>query len=95
MRTIKRSGQFKADFKKAKTNPRYASGFDSLLAAVVTLLAIDQPLPEQYHDHALIGDWKGHRECHIKPNLLLVYAKPDDSSLRLVRLGSHSNLFKK
>ena len=94
MRTIKRSGQFKADFKKAKANPHYTSGLDSLLAPIVTLLAIDQQLPEQYRDHALIGDWKGYRECHIKPDLLLVYAKPDDSSLRLVRLGSHSNLFK-
>jgi mRNA interferase YafQ len=94
MRTIKRSGQFKADFKKAQANPNYTSGLYSLLAPVVTLLAIDQQLPEQYRDHALIGDWKGYRECHIKPDLLLVYAKPDDSSLRLVRLGSHSNLFK-
>ena len=95
MRTIKRSGQFKADFKKAKANPRYFTDIDNLLAAAVTLLATDQSLPAQYRDHELAGDWKKHRECHIKPDLLLIYNKPDDATLRLVRLGSHSNLFKK
>jgi mRNA interferase YafQ len=41
----------------------------------------------------LAGDWAGYRECHIKPDLLLIYKKPDDETLRLARLGSHSELF--
>jgi mRNA interferase YafQ len=94
MRTIKRSGRFKDDFKKSKANPRHASDLDSLLAAVVAQLATDQPLSEQYRDHELIGNWKRHRECHIKPDLLLIYLKPDNATLWLVRLGSHSHLFK-
>jgi mRNA interferase YafQ len=94
MRTIKRSGRFKADFKKSKANPRHAPDLDNLLAAVVTLLMTDQPLPEQYRDHALTGNWKHHLECHIKPDLLLIYMKPDNATLWLVRLGSHSQLFK-
>ncbi len=38
------------------------------------------------------GDWKDHRDCHIKPDLVLIYRKPDDESLELVRPGSHSEL---
>jgi mRNA interferase YafQ len=53
----------------------------------------DEELPEKYHDHALSGDWFGYRECHVKPDLLLIYKKPDDKVLRLARLGSHSGLF--
>ncbi|WP_438270874.1 type II toxin-antitoxin system YafQ family toxin [Rhodomicrobium lacus] len=43
-------------------------------------------------DHALTGNWAGHRECHLKPDLLLIYDKPDDETLVLRRLGSHSDL---
>ena len=42
--------------------------------------------------HALIGDWKDHRDCHVKPDLVLIHQKPDADVLRLVRLGSHSEL---
>jgi mRNA interferase YafQ len=66
---------------------------DSLLSTVVALLLSDQVLPGNNRDHALIGDWVGYRECHIKPDLLLVYRKPDADTLRLARLGSHSELF--
>jgi mRNA interferase YafQ len=41
----------------------------------------------------LSGDWAGYRECHVKPNLLLIYRKVDQDTLRLARLGSHSELF--
>ncbi|MDR2947269.1 MAG: type II toxin-antitoxin system YafQ family toxin [Candidatus Adiutrix sp.] len=94
MRTIKRAGQFKADFKAARANPRQAPALDTALMTAVSLLAADQPLPERYRDHELVGDWKGHRECHIKPDLLLIYSKPSDDALWLVRIGSHSRLFK-
>jgi mRNA interferase YafQ len=50
-------------------------------------------LPEKNHDHALTGAWVGYRECHIRPDLLLIYRKPDAITLRLARLGSHSELF--
>ena len=46
----------------------------------------------RHHDHALSGDWKDHRDCHVKPDLVLIYQKPDAATLRLVRLGSHSEL---
>jgi len=53
----------------------------------------DEELPEKYHDHSLSGDWFGYCECHVKPDLLLIYKKPDGNVLRLARLGSHSELF--
>lgn len=73
--------------------PRHGRNLDSLLSTVVTLLLSDQVLPANHRDHALIGDWAGYRECHVKPDLLLIYRKPDASTLRLARLGSHSDLF--
>jgi mRNA interferase YafQ len=59
----------------------------------VALLLSDQVLPANSRDHALIGEWAGYRECHIKPDLLLIYRKADADTLRLARLGSHSELF--
>ena len=50
-------------------------------------------LPASNSDHALSGDWAGYRECHLKPDLLLIYRKPNAEVLRLARLGSHSELF--
>jgi mRNA interferase YafQ len=49
-------------------------------------------LPRRYFDHPLGGEWNDHRDCHIRPDLILIYRKPDDQSLDLVRLGSHSEL---
>ena len=92
MRTIERSSAFKRDYKKVTTTPRHRS-LDPLLLATLALLLEDQPLPESNRDHALSGAWVGYRECHIKPDLLLIYRKPDTGTLRLARLGSHSELF--
>ena len=93
MRTIERSSAFKRDYKRVKGNPRYGGEIESLLGAVVTALLSDQVLPERQRDHALSGGWGGYRECHIRPDLLLIYRKPDADTLRLARLGSHSELF--
>lgn len=93
MRTIERSSVFKRDYKRAKATPRHRKDVDSLVSAVVTLFLSDQVLPENVRDHALSGDWSGYRECHLKPDLLLIYRKPDADTLRLARLGSHSELF--
>ena len=58
---------------------------------VVFKLACDEVLEQKYCDHALIGDQKGLRDCHIKPNLALLY-RIFDNKLVLVRLGSHAEL---
>ncbi|MDR2161375.1 MAG: type II toxin-antitoxin system YafQ family toxin [Desulfovibrio sp.] len=93
MRTIKRASNFKKDFRRIAANPRYAGDVGPLLENVIAVLVDGEPLPESCRDHALVGDWKGHRECHIKPDLLLIYRTEEPGKLRLVRLGSHSELY--
>ncbi len=91
MRTIKHFGRFKRDFRR-ESKGRYRDTVAADLANVVLLLATDSPLAERYRDHALTGDWNDHRDCHIKPDLVLIYRKPDNTLLQLVRLGSHAEL---
>ncbi|MCL2096524.1 MAG: type II toxin-antitoxin system YafQ family toxin [Oscillospiraceae bacterium] len=72
-------------------------GYDvRLLDEVVNMLAEGKTLPEKNRDHKLIGNWKGHRECHITPDWLLIYKiEKNILVLTLTRIGTHSNLFKK
>ncbi|EAL8139442.1 type II toxin-antitoxin system YafQ family toxin, partial [Campylobacter coli] len=61
---------------------------------IINRLANDETLEEKYKDHALKGNYIGFRECHIKPDLLLVYRKRDDIlELYLANLGNHNNIF--
>jgi mRNA interferase YafQ len=94
MRTIEWTSAFKRDYKRTKASPRHRD-IEELLTEIVGRLAEDKVLPEKHRDHNLGGNWKDHRECHLKPDLLLVYKKPDSATLRLVRMGSHSELFRK
>lgn len=93
MRTTEReiawTSAFKRDYKRIKKTD---SGIASLLAPVLSALALDQPLEERHRDHALTGDKKPFRDCHVRPDLILLYHKPDDDTLVLVRLGSHAEL---
>jgi mRNA interferase YafQ len=91
MRTIRRTTQFKKDYKR-EAKGRYRATLDRELLAVVSLLAADAALPARLRDHALAGEWSDHRDCHIRPDLVLIYRKPDAGTLELVRLGSHSEL---
>jgi mRNA interferase YafQ len=91
MRTIKRTNRFKRDYRREKSG-RLGKKLDALLSEIISLLLEDRPLPQEAVDHALAGEWKDHRDCHIRPDLILIYRKPDDTSLELIRLGSHSEL---
>ena len=91
MRRIERTNAFKRDYKRVSAAPRHRD-IQSLLPQVLGLLVVDSPLPKRNHDHPLAGEWKDHRDCHVKPDLVLIYRKPDDMVLQLVRLGSHSDL---
>ncbi len=92
MRTIDRSAAFKRDYKR-EAKGKHQATLDIDLIPVLMALAGDQSLAPQHRDHNLSGDWKGYRECHVKPDLLLIYRKPDADTLRLARLGPHSKLF--
>lgn len=85
MRTIERTNAFKRDFKKH-------GELDAALIEILWKLGNDEPLPERFRDHALTGNWADFRDCHIKPDLVLIYRKPDAEILQLVRMGSHSEL---
>jgi mRNA interferase YafQ len=92
MRTIERTNAFRRDFKREKRG-QHRRDLELLVSSAVSLLADDQSLPEKNHDHALGGDWQDCRECHLRPDLLMIYRRPDAEVLQLVRLGSHSELF--
>jgi len=82
--------QFKKDYKRVNKQNKDLSK----LRAVIEKLVAGQSLDPKYKDHQLSGNWKGHRDCHIEPDWILIYRiTPDD--LYLERTGSHSELFKK
>ncbi|MFP3017826.1 MAG: type II toxin-antitoxin system YafQ family toxin [Candidatus Tisiphia sp.] len=91
MRTIKRTAQFKRDYKREKRK-RHSITLDKDLLETIKLLVMDTQLPKCMRDHPLIGNWKDHRDCHIKPDLVLIYRKLDANTLELIHLGSHSEL---
>jgi len=62
------------------------------LASIVLFLASDTALPKKYRDHALIGNWRSCRDCHVFYDLVLIYQYVGVDRLRLVRLGSHAEL---
>lgn len=92
MRTIERSSAFKRDYKR-EAKGQHRATLDADLVPVLVALLNDHPLEPHRRDHDLSGDWSGYRECHIKPDLLLIYRKSDADTLRLARFGSHSELF--
>lgn len=90
--TVKYTTQFKKDYKLAM---KRGLNID-LLDKIIAQLAVGEPLPEKNRDHALSGNFVGHRECHISPDWLLIYRYEDDVLvLTLSRTGSHSDLFGK
>lgn len=94
MRAIVLSGQYKKDLKLA----RKRNLPEDDLNQIIFKLANDIPLAPENRDHSLSGNLIGCRECHIKPDWLLLYNKEDDGELHvlnLIRTGSHSDLFKK
>lgn len=84
MREFKPSGNFFKGLKK--------HGISKPLLDVLQHLIAGEPLPKQYLDHPLKGDMNGYRECHVKPDLLLIY-KLDGDKVKLVALDTHSELF--
>ena len=91
MRTISRTRAFKRDYRREKRG-QYRQTLDEELQRALELLVRDSVMPEQYQDHAMRGDLGRERNCHIRPDLVLIYRKPNESDLDLVRLGSHSEL---
>jgi mRNA interferase YafQ len=92
MRELEYTTQFERDYKREKKS-KSGKGLTLVLEEVLNLLAVDKRTPVKLKDHPLRGEYFGTRECHIKPDLLLIYEKRGKSVLVLIRLGSHSELF--
>ena len=91
MRTIELTTRFKRDYRRVSKG-EHGPTLDASLRPVFDALVHDQPLDPRYRDHPLRGEWADHRDCHVKPDLVLIYRKPDAETLLLVRLGSHAEL---
>lgn len=91
MRKLEPTGRFRRDLKR-ELKGQYRQVISEELDGLIALLAVDASLDLHHRDHALSGKWKDHRDCHVKPDLVLIYRKPDPETLQLVRLGSHAEL---
>ena len=85
---IRRTTQFRRDAKLLRKQGLDLSKLDNVIRKLVE----EETLEERYRDHALVGNWKGYRECHIAPDWLLIY-KIEHNELLLATTGSHANLF--
>ena len=84
------TSQFKKDYKKVEKQNKDISKLRTVIENLIT----GQNLEAKYKDHQLSGNWKGHRDCHIEPDWILIYRIYADD-LYLERTGSHSELFRK
>ncbi len=91
MRKTRWTARFKKDVRR-EMRGIYSKSLQVDLASLVSLLEEDAELPDRYRDHALSGALRDLRDCHLRPDLLVLYRKPDPATLELVRLGSHSEL---
>ena len=82
--------QFRKDYKRIKKQNKDPDQ----LKVVIEKLVADEKLESKYRDHQQSGNWKGHRDCHIESDWILIY-RIEDENLILERTGSHSELFKK
>jgi mRNA interferase YafQ len=92
LRRVKFTSRFSKDVKREGKSPNNKD-LTLRLQPIIDLLCDDQELPKRLNDHALIGEFLGWRELHVKPDLLLIYKKIGEDWLELLRLGSHSEIF--
>ena len=88
MRTIRRTSQFKRDVKRMKRRGKDLSSLKEVLKKIIS----GQELEAKYSDHALVGQYKGTRECHIESDWLLIYELAQNEVV-LIRTGTHADLF--
>lgn len=89
MKTLKLTSQFKKDLKRIQNNPKKISSLEKVLK----LLKETDTLPQEYSPHWLTGNYKGYMECHVESDLLLIWLDENKNLIKLIRLGSHSELF--
>ena len=90
MKIVISSGRFKKDLKRYRSKPKILKK----LYEVVGILERGLTLLKYYKPHMLIGEYSGHMECHIENDTLLIWVDETENLIKLIRLGSHSELFK-
>ena len=90
MFVLKMTSQFKKDLKKIKNNPHKIQN----LKQVLLNLEENGVVPSEYYPHKLTGNYSGYMECHVENDMLLIWIDADENIIKLVRLGSHSELIK-
>jgi mRNA interferase YafQ len=91
MRTIDVTSRYRRDYRRVASGP-HVKRINAELAEILRRLQHDEPLDTRHSDHALIGAWQHYRDCHVLPDLVLIYKKVGDDRLVLARLASHSEL---
>ena len=90
MWNIERRTKFKKDYKKIVRSGVHIDDLEFILIEICSR----RTLPQKFNDHILAGNWKGRRECHVKPDVLLIYKVDDTRQLIILeRIGSHAELF--
>ena len=89
MKTLKITTQFKKDLKRYKNRPKVIEKLEFILG----LLQNELPIPEENKPHPLTGNYHGHMECHVENDTLLIWWDQESDMIKLVRFGSHSELF--
>lgn len=88
---LKVTSQFKKDYKRIQNQPDKLKALHAVLSAIVATGKV----PSEYFPHPLAGNWAGHMECHIKGDFLLIWYDKESGIIKLIRMGSHSELFGK
>ena len=89
MKTLKITTQFKKDLKRYKNRPNVLEKLEFILG----LLQKELPIPEENKPHPLTGNYRGHMECHVENDTLLIWWDQESDIIKLVRFGTHSELF--
>jgi len=89
MKVLKQTSQFKKDLKRIQHRPTLINK----LKEVLTLLQDEVPLPPKYRQHTLTGEYRGCLECHVEGDTLLIWIDENSDVIKLLRFGSHSELF--
>lgn len=91
MKQVKSSGRFRKDLKRYLHKPKKLDK----LYWIIGLLEMGEPIPREYEPHYLTGVYAGHLECHIENDFLLIWIDETENVIKLIRLGTHSELFGK
>ncbi|MBR5689364.1 MAG: type II toxin-antitoxin system YafQ family toxin [Prevotella sp.] len=90
MKNLRPTTQYKKDYKRFRNNPKKVEA----LKEVLLMLKNEQPIPARFQPHILYGEYRGCMECHIQGDFLLIWFDKESDIIELVRLGSHSELFR-